>query len=196
MDKPACQGQPVELGRRGKKTRCPTKVGAQTQTRWFLQWEPKRKQHVSWPPLTLGATLCPVSSFLGLTKQVPKRKQKTGLPLEVLCFKLKSLNADDYKPETWAEWLDSWPTYQMFWGPLKSNITQTPGKCTWIYCNQPLLTDQCQSPDLGLKCDLEKTLCSILKGWSHKARESRVVCSIVQSYFDIEFKQRSFHQSW
>lgn len=40
-------------------------------------------------PLTLGATLCPVSSFLGLTKQVPKRKQKTGLPLEVLCFKLK-----------------------------------------------------------------------------------------------------------
>lgn len=46
------------------------------------------------PPLTLGAILCPVSPFLGLTKQVPNRKQKTGLSLEVLYFKLKSLNVD------------------------------------------------------------------------------------------------------
>lgn len=102
MDKPACQGQPIELGRRGKKTRCPTKVGARPRS-GVPPVGTKEEQHVPWPPLTLGATLCPVSSFLGLTKQVPKRKQKTGFPLEVLCFKLKSLNADDYKPETWAE---------------------------------------------------------------------------------------------
>lgn len=117
----------------------------------FLQWEPKRKQQASQPPLTLGAILCPVSPFLGLTKQVPNRKQKTGLPLEVLCFKLKSLNADDYKPETWAEWLDSWPTYQMFWGPLKSNITQTMGKCRWqkyIVIKRLLINQGCRT-DLG-----------------------------------------------
>lgn len=125
--------------------------GGPTQIRWFLPWEPKRKQHVPWPPLTLGATLCPVSSFLGLTKQVPKRKQKAGLPLEVLCFKLKSLNVDDYKPETWAEWLDAWPTYQMFWGPLKSNITQTSGKCRWQKYTviKQLLIDQGCRTDLG-----------------------------------------------
>lgn len=44
---------------------------------------------------------------------------------------MKSQNVNDYKPETWVVWLDSWPMHQMLCSLIRFNITQTPGQCTW-----------------------------------------------------------------
>lgn len=68
------------VGQDREENQMPHQRGDPEPDQVFLQWEPKKKQYVRRPPLTLGAS--PVSPFLGAKQKTKTRLTSGGFELQ------------------------------------------------------------------------------------------------------------------